>query len=31
MNEEQKIINDVTDGQYKYGFVTDIATDDIGK
>lgn len=31
MNNENKIISDVTNEQYKYGFVTDIATDDIGK
>ncbi|MBP3254264.1 MAG: Fe-S cluster assembly protein SufB [Bacteroidales bacterium] len=31
MANGQNIINDVTNGQYKYGFVTDIATDNIGK
>ncbi|MBR1626686.1 MAG: Fe-S cluster assembly protein SufB [Bacteroidales bacterium] len=31
MNNEQEIIDGVTSEKYKYGFVTDIATDSIGK
>ena len=32
MGDQEKILNDVTQGEYKYGFVTDIETDiiDIG-
>ncbi len=31
MEEQEKILNDVTQGEYKYGFVTDIETDIIEK
>lgn len=31
MNEQDKILNDVTQGEYKYGFYTDIETDSIPK
>ena len=31
MEEQDKILNDVTQGEYKYGFVTDIETDIIDK
>lgn len=31
MEEQDKILNDVTQGEYKYGFVTDIETDVIEK
>lgn len=31
MNEQDKILNDVTQRDYKYGFYTDIETDSIGK
>ena len=32
MADQEKILNEVTQGEYKYGFVTDIETDiiDIG-
>jgi Fe-S cluster assembly protein SufB len=30
MADQEKILNDVTQGEYKYGFVTDIETDVIG-
>ncbi|GAB7089290.1 Fe-S cluster assembly protein SufB [Marinifilum fragile] len=29
--EQDKILNEVTESEYKYGFVTDIENDDIGK
>lgn len=29
--EQDKILNEVTQSDYKYGFVTDIENDDIGK
>jgi Fe-S cluster assembly protein SufB len=31
MEEQEKLLNDVTQGDYKYGFVTDIETDIIEK
>ena len=31
MEEQDKILNDVTQSEYKYGFVTDIETDIIDK
>ena len=31
MEEQDKILNDVTQGDYKYGFVTDIETEIIEK
>ena len=29
--EQDKIINDITQGEYKYGFYTDVETDTIPK
>ena len=30
-NDQDKVLNEVTSGEYKYGFVTDIETDVIPK